>query len=65
MFLFVICVRCYPTFIALATMFDISTAIVQVEIRKMINIFYQKVEHYLTLPTEDEWLLKRGDWEGL
>ena len=64
-FLFVIWVRCYPTFAALATMFDISTAIVQVEIRKMIDIFYQKMEHYLKWPTEDEWLLKRGDWEGL
>ena len=53
--------RCYPTFAALATMFDISTAIVQFEIRKMIDIFYQKMEHYLIWPTEDEWLLKRGD----
>ena len=38
-FLFVIWVRRYPTFAALATMFDISTAIVHVEIRTMINIF--------------------------
>ena len=46
--------RFYPTFAALVTMFDISTAIVQFEIRKMIDIFYQKMEHYLTWPTEDE-----------
>ena len=39
--------------------------IVQVKISKMIDKFFQKMEHYLTWPTEDEWLLKRGDWEGL
>ena len=33
-FLFMTRARCYPTFAALATMFDISTAIVQFEIRK-------------------------------
>ena len=39
-FLFLIWVRRFPTFAALATMFDISTVIVQVEIRKLIDIFY-------------------------
>ena len=60
-FLFMTRARCYPIFAALATMFDISTTIVQFEIRKMIDIFYQKTKHFLTWPTEDEWLIKRGD----
>ena len=55
-FLFMTSTTCYPTFAALVTMFDISTAIVQFEIRKMIDIFYQKMEQYLTWPTEDGWL---------
>ena len=63
--LFVIWVSRYPPFAALATMFDISTAIVKVEIRKMIDVFYQKMEHFLTRPNEDDWLLKRCDWKGL
>lgn len=58
-------IRCYPTFAALATMFNVSTAIVHVEIRRMISLCHEKLGHYITWPSVDEWRAKRGHWDNL
>ncbi|XP_060551175.1 uncharacterized protein LOC132712764 [Ruditapes philippinarum] len=63
--LFVIWIRCYPTLMTLSAIFNVCTAYVHVEIRIMIRTFYAAFSHYITWPTIDQWLSKRGDWDKL
>lgn len=62
-FLFLIWLRCYPTFATLAAMFNISTSIVQVIVWGLIRRCRQKLQVYIKWPTVAEWLSMRGRWQ--
>ena len=58
--LFLIWLRCYPTYLFLAALFNVSYSTISKEIIKIIPYVYNKLHTFITWPSIREWRTFRG-----
>ena len=63
--MFVLWLRTYPTYHTLATMFGISVSTVSSDIRNLIPIFFETLQHLVDWPAVAEWREMAGGWTKL
>jgi hypothetical protein len=60
--LFMIWLRCYPSYHFLPHLFDVSVTTIHDVINRMMPVFHTVAKSYITRPSVDEWRSKMHVW---